>query len=95
MKTDTLMSSLREMVKAEVMVTLLDSGAVVANNETKDRWRTQYSRHETVVREGLQMLANEACKSDHARAVERAQKIRDKQIDAASERGKHILGETE
>lgn len=58
---DVLMSSLREMVKAEAMLALFGAGAVTANAETKEQWGLQYSRHETVVREQLQKLVSEAC----------------------------------
>lgn len=58
---DALMSGLREMVKAEAMLTLFETGAVAASAETKEQWGLQYSRHETVAREQLRKLVDEAC----------------------------------
>lgn len=60
MDTDNLMSSLREMVQAEVHVQMIAAGVLHANAETLAAWSAQYSRHETVVREQLQLLGKEA-----------------------------------
>lgn len=60
MNTDNLMSSLREMVRAEVHVQMLSAGAIHVSAELeaamKAQWQEQYSRHETAVREGLAEL---------------------------------------
>lgn len=56
MDTGLLMSSLREMVTADAHVQMISCNVLAANAETKAMWQEQYSRHETVVREQLQML---------------------------------------
>lgn len=60
MDTNTLMSSLREMVRAEVHIQMIAAGATQADAETLAEWNAQYSRHETVLREQFQLLGEEA-----------------------------------
>jgi hypothetical protein len=54
MNTDTLMSSLREMVKAEAQLQAMEM--VPWHESQKEAVRLQYSRHETIVREQLAAL---------------------------------------
>jgi hypothetical protein len=60
MNTDTLMSSLREMVKAEAQLQVMELGVGPWHHTQVEEVRLQYSRHETVVREQLEMLGKEA-----------------------------------
>lgn len=60
MDTNLLMSSLREMVTADIHVQMIAAGAEKADAESLATWQEQYSRHETVVREQLLMLGQEA-----------------------------------
>jgi hypothetical protein len=60
MNTDILMSSLREMVRAECDMLRGELIGSQLGANMKDAAQEQYSRHETVVREQLQKLADEA-----------------------------------
>ncbi len=53
MDTGNLMSSLREMIQAEVLA------VTASSHEEAEERRLYYSRHETVVREELQKIGNE------------------------------------
>lgn len=57
MDTDTLMSSLREMITADIKLQMAFDRA---DKDEADLLGEQYSRHETVVREQLQKLGDEA-----------------------------------
>lgn len=56
MNTDTLMSSLREMIKADIRTEL--AGFDPEDNWSSEYYNKLYSYHETVVRKGLQELAD-------------------------------------
>lgn len=56
MDTGNLMSSLREMVTADVHVQMIAAGVLHADADTLAMWQAQYSRHEAVVREHLLLL---------------------------------------
>ena len=59
MKTDSLMSSLREMIRAECDLVRAEA---CCDRVAETVAREQYSRHETVVREQLEKLGDEAGK---------------------------------
>lgn len=56
MNTDNLISSIREMVRAEVYVQMIAAGVIYASAESKRLAQGHYSRHETAAREGLAEL---------------------------------------
>jgi hypothetical protein len=56
MNTDNLMSSIREMVRAEVHVQMIATGVLHVDAASQAQVNEQYSRHETAVREGLAEL---------------------------------------
>lgn len=60
MDTSALMSSLREMVTADVHVQMINSGVLTASEEVANGWREQYTLHETVVRTHLDELGRVA-----------------------------------
>ncbi len=65
MDTNGLMSSLREMVQAEVHIQMIAAGVLRADVETLAGFQAKYSRHETVVREQLAALGKEAAAYKH------------------------------
>lgn len=60
MDTNGLMSSLREMVQAEVHIQMIAAGVLHANAETLAGFQAKYSLHETAVREQLAELGRRA-----------------------------------
>ena len=60
MDTNGLMSSLREMVQAEVYIQMIAAGVLHANAETLAGFQAKYSLHETEARKQLAALGRAA-----------------------------------